>query len=253
MTAQNYDAIVVGARCAGAATAMLMARKGIKVLLVERAEPGADTVSSHNLTRGAVVQLARWGLADRLIEKGTPWVGRTTFHFGERSLPIELKSVMGAPGILGTRRPVLDMTLAEAAAKSGADVLFHTSFRDVIRDASGRVAGAILTDGAGIDMSFHAPLVIGADGIRSTVARRVGAARRREAKHGLGHIYGYFKGLRLTQNHGFFGPGVMVGSMPTNDDATIVIASSSSAPKPALARRASSRRTSVSSVPIRIS
>ena len=87
------------------------------------------------------------------------------------------------------------------------------------------MTGAILTDGAGIDVTYHAPLVIGADGIRSTVARRVGAALRREAKHGLGHIYGYFKGLRLSENHGFFGPGVMVGSMPANDDATIVIAS----------------------------
>lgn len=225
MTAQTYDAIVIGARCAGAATAMLMARQGMRVLLVERGEPGADTVSSHNLTRGAVVQLARWGIAERLLDRGTPRIERTTFHFGDRVLPIDLKPVMGASGILGPRRPVLDLALAEAAAEAGADVRYHMSFRDAIRDPSGRVAGAILTDGAGIDIAVDAKLLIGADGLRSTVARRVGAAIRKEAKHALGHIYGYFSGLPLSDNHGFFAPGLMVGSMPTNGGATVVIAS----------------------------
>lgn len=225
MIAKTYDAIVIGARCAGAATAMLMARQGLDVLLVERGEPGADTVSSHNLTRGAVSQLARWGIAERLLERGTPRIGRTTFHFGTRVLPIDLKPVGGAPGIMGTRRHVLDTALAEAAGEAGVDVRYHTSFRDVVRNEGGRVTGAVLTNGAGVDMTVNARLVVGADGIRSTVARRVGASLRKEARNALGHIYGYFEDLPLTDNHGFFAPGLMVGSMPTNDGATVVVAS----------------------------
>ncbi len=224
MNAHHYDAIVIGARCAGAATAMLMARKGMKVLLVERNEPGADTVSSHNLTRGAVAQLARWGLGERLLDLGTPRIQRTTLHFGDRVLPIDLKPVMGMPGILGPRRPVLDMALVEAASEAGAEVHFHVSFRDVVTDRHGRVIGAMLTDSEGKDVTVFAPLVVGADGIRSTLARRVGAKVRKEAKHALGHMYGYFKGLPLTENHAFFAPGVMIGSMPTNENATVVIA-----------------------------
>ena len=72
MTQYSYDAIVIGARCAGATTAMLMAKKGMNVLLVERGAYGTDALSSHNLTRGAVKQLVRWGLADRLMAQGTP-------------------------------------------------------------------------------------------------------------------------------------------------------------------------------------
>ena len=225
MTAHSYDAIVVGARCAGAATAMLMARRGMNVLLTERDTRGTDTVSSHNLTRGAVSQLARWGLADDLIAKGTPRISRSTFHFGTRVLPIDLKPVMGAPGLLGPRRPLLDTTLADAAVAAGATLLYETAFRDVIRDADGRVTGAILTDFTDTKITVSAPLVIGADGIRSRVARTTGAALLREAENALGHIYGYFADMPFTENHAFFAPGIMTGSMPTNDGATVVIAS----------------------------
>lgn len=224
MTLHNYDAIVVGARCAGATTAMLMAKKGMRVLLVERGASGTDTLSSHNLTRGAVNQLVRWGVADRLMEQGTPRINRTTFQFGDTVLPLDLRPVGNTPGLVGTRRAILDATLVAAAYDAGVDVRFHTSFRDVIRDAESRVTGAILTNDAGINMHIAAPLVVGADGIRSTVARRVGATVRKEAKHALGHIYGYYRGLPLTDSHVMFAPGACVASTPTNHDLDIVIA-----------------------------
>ena len=224
MTLHHYDAIVVGARCAGATTAMLMARKGMRVLLVERGAPGTDTLSSHNLTRGAVSQLVRWGLADRLMAQGTPHINRTTFQFGGTRLPLDLRPVGRAPGLMGTRRAILDATLVDAAYEAGVDVRFHTSFRDVIRNRHGRVTGAVLTNDVGLDMTIAAPLVVGADGIHSTVARRVGAIVRKEAKHALGHIYGYYRDLSLTDSHVMFAPGVSVASTPTNDDLDIVIA-----------------------------
>jgi menaquinone-9 beta-reductase len=75
MTVENsYDVLVVGARCAGAATAMLMARRGLRVLAIDRAAYGSDTISTHALMRGGVLQLSRWGLLPRLLEVDTPAV-----------------------------------------------------------------------------------------------------------------------------------------------------------------------------------
>ena len=61
-----YDAIIVGARCAGSPTAMLLARKGYRVLVVDRATFPSDTVSSHVVHPLGAAALARWGLIDRL-------------------------------------------------------------------------------------------------------------------------------------------------------------------------------------------
>lgn len=225
MFMNTYDAIVVGARCAGAATAMLMACKGLRVLMIERDQPGTDTLSTHNLTRGAVKQLVRWGLADSLLEQGTPPIHRTTFTFEDEVLPLDLKPVGNVPGLLGTRRFILDATLVKAAHDAGVHVCFQTSFRDVIRNQTDRVIGATLTDTSGNAFDIQSPLVVGADGIHSTVARRVGAAVRKQATHTLGHIYGYYRGLPLADNHVFFGSGVAASSTVTNGDASVVVAS----------------------------
>ncbi|MBF9033221.1 NAD(P)/FAD-dependent oxidoreductase [Rhodobacterales bacterium HKCCE2091] len=221
---RRYDAVVVGARCAGAATAMLMAREGKSVLLVDWAEPGTDTLSSHCLTRGATRQLHRWGLTGALMARGTPRVNRSTFHFGDETLPVDIRPVGDGPGMMAPRRFVLDSVLVEAAAASGATVAFHTGFRDVLRDGSGRVCGALLADGTETEIRVAAPLVIGADGLRSTVARRVGAAVRAEGRNALGHVYSYFRGLPLRDNHAFFGPDAAAYSTSTNGGAECVIA-----------------------------
>jgi 2-polyprenyl-6-methoxyphenol hydroxylase-like FAD-dependent oxidoreductase len=80
----RYDALVVGARCAGAATAMLMARCGLKVLVIDRGRYAADTTSTHALMRGGVMQLHRWGLLPRIVAAGTPAVRNTEFHLRRR-------------------------------------------------------------------------------------------------------------------------------------------------------------------------
>ena len=76
----SYDVIVVGGRVAGASTAMLLARAGARVLLLERGRYGTDTLSTHGLMRAGVLQLSRWGLLDRLAAAGTPPVRSTTFR-----------------------------------------------------------------------------------------------------------------------------------------------------------------------------
>ena len=82
----RWDVIVVGARVAGAATAMLLARAGLRVLCVDRARYGSDTLSTHALMRGGVLQLQRWGLLDAVVAAGTPPVRRTVFHYGDEAV-----------------------------------------------------------------------------------------------------------------------------------------------------------------------
>ena len=85
---RRHDVVVVGARPAGAATAMLLARAGLDVLVVDRSRYGADTLSTHALMRAGVLQLGRWGLLDRVIAAGTPPIHRTTFRYGGATIPM---------------------------------------------------------------------------------------------------------------------------------------------------------------------
>ena len=83
----EWDAIIVGARVAGASTALLLARAGLRVLVIDRARRGADTLSTHALMRGGVLQLQRWGLLDQVVASGAPPVSRVTFHYGPQTMP----------------------------------------------------------------------------------------------------------------------------------------------------------------------
>src|SRR5215510_1714215 len=96
---RTYDVAIVGARAAGAATAYLLARHGLDVLVVDRARYGADTLSTHALMRGGVLQLSRWGLLDEIIAAGTPPVRRTTFRYADDVVAINLKSSFGVDAL----------------------------------------------------------------------------------------------------------------------------------------------------------
>ena len=100
----RYDAVIVGARCAGASTAMLLARAGAKVLLVDRQTYGSDAVSTHALMRGGVLQLARWGLLSRVMAEGTPEIKRTTFHYGKESVRLDIRPEHGVGHLCAPRR-----------------------------------------------------------------------------------------------------------------------------------------------------
>ena len=111
----RYDVVVVGARAAGAATAMLLARCGVRVLAVDRGGYGTDTLSTHALMRAGVLQLARWGLLERIEAEGTPRVQRTVFHYEDEVLDILIKPRHGVPALFAPRRTVLDRILVDAA------------------------------------------------------------------------------------------------------------------------------------------
>src|SRR3954470_19143042 len=114
----TFDVVVVGARVAGAATAMLLARRGVHVALVDRSRLAADTLSTHALMRAGVLQLHRWGLLDRVRAAGTPPVRRTTFRYHDAIVPITIKPSNGVDALYAPRRTVIDPILVNAASEA---------------------------------------------------------------------------------------------------------------------------------------
>lgn len=212
----EYDALIVGARCAGAATAMLLARAGLRVLAVDRGRYGSDTLSTHALMRGGVLQLHRWGLLDRLPAEGTPAIRSTSFHYGDESVDIPIKSRDGIDCLYAPRRTVLDRMLVDAAREAGAEVVHGVRAVDLIRSAGGRVQGAVIETRDGGRREVRAGIVIGADGLRSIVARLVNAETLRAGRHATANIYGYWRGLDIDGYHWHYRPGVSAGVIPTN-------------------------------------
>ena len=145
-TDAGWDAIVVGARVAGASTALLLARAGLRVLVVDRARRGSDTLSTHALMRGGVVHLKRWGLLDGVAATGAPPVRRVTFHYGREHLPVSLKPYAGVDALYAPRRTILDALLVEAAEEAGARFRFGPVVTDLARDGAGRVVGVVVRD-----------------------------------------------------------------------------------------------------------
>jgi 2-polyprenyl-6-methoxyphenol hydroxylase-like FAD-dependent oxidoreductase len=226
-TRGRYDVIVVGARAAGAATAMLLARQGASVLVVDRSRYGADTLSTHALMRTGVIQLHRWGVLDRVIAAGTPPIRRTTIDTGSARQIIEIKPSHGIDALYAPRRTVLDPILVDAARMAGADVKFGISATDVIRDATGRVLGIEGQDRSGQRVSYFADLTIGADGIRSTIADRVNARVERAGTGAMAFTYGYWEGLETDGFEWVYQPNATAGVIPTNDGKTCVFAAGS--------------------------
>jgi flavin-dependent dehydrogenase len=221
-----YDAIVVGARAAGAATAMLLARQGQRVLVVDRGRYGADTLSTHGLMRAGVLQLHRWGLIDRVIDAGTPPIRRTTFTYGTHQVVITIKPSFGVDALYAPRRTVLDPILVDAAAEAGAELRYGVTVTDVSRDDRGRVTGILGHDEDGRPLAFDAGIVIGADGVRSTIARRVGAPIERAGTGATAVVYGYWSDLDADGYEWIYRPGSMAGIIPTNDGQACVFAGS---------------------------
>ncbi|HEX5132467.1 MAG TPA: NAD(P)/FAD-dependent oxidoreductase [Candidatus Krumholzibacteria bacterium] len=221
----SYDAVVVGARVAGASTALLLARAGLHVLVVDKGTHGSDTTSTHALMRAGVMQLHRWGVLERVTAAGTPAIRTTTFHYNDEAIEIPIKASDGIDALYAPRRTLLDAILADAAAESGAHVRYGARVTGVVRDTAGRVAAVELLDADGTPRRVDAGIVIGADGVRSATARAVGAEPLHTGNRPSAVIYGYFHGLPDDGTHWHFGNGVAAGVIPTNDGATCVFAS----------------------------
>ena len=220
----KVDVVVVGARCAGAATALLIARAGGRVLVVDRDGYGTDTPSTHALMRGAVLQLRRWGVLPAIAAAGTPPIRSTTFSYTDHDVTVAIEPKFGVSALYAPRRTVLDRVLVDAAAAAGAEIRHRCEVRDVLFDARGRATGVVVLRN-GRTERIDADLVIGADGRHSTVARRVGAATRREARHSTGVLYSYWE--KLDANELLLGLPVSTRASASSRPTTTPRASSS--------------------------
>ena len=227
----DADVVVVGARAAGASTAMLAARAGLSVLLLDRDRPDADTLSTHALMRGGVVQLARWNLLDQIVAAGTPAIRHTTFHYTGADVTLSIKPSAGVDALYAPRRTLLDPLLVDAARAAGAVVRHRIAVVGLRRDDRGRVTGVEIRDRDGRIATVHARLVVGADGRRSTIARLAAAPLTHATTHTSAFVYGYWSDLDADGYEWAYRPGAAAGFIPTNHDQTCVFASGPRVPR----------------------
>jgi flavin-dependent dehydrogenase len=217
-----YDAIIVGARCAGSPTAMLLARKGYKVLLVDRVTFPSDTISTLIIHPGGVSSLRRWGLLDRLTATGCPPIEKWVFDFG----PFALEGSSGtseSPVTYAPRRTVLDKLLVDAAAESGAEVREGFSVDEVLFDEDGRVTGIRGRQNGGREVTETARVVVGADGRHSRIARSVGAEYYNQRPELNAVYYTFFSDLPATSIEIHARDWRGMGAWPTHDGLTLVL------------------------------
>jgi 2-polyprenyl-6-methoxyphenol hydroxylase-like FAD-dependent oxidoreductase len=233
----GYDAVVVGGRVAGASTALLLARAGARVAVVERASPGRDTLSTHGLMRAGVLQLSRWGVLDRLVAAGTPAITGTLFHYADGTATrVSIRPRAGVDALYAPRRYLLDRLLLEAAAEAGAEVVCETAVTALRRDDAGRVCGVRAVGRTGRAVDLHAGITIGADGIRSTVADLVQAPVVRQGRAASAILYRYVDRLPADGYEWAYGAGAAAGLIPTNDGETCLFVSAAADRVPALRR-----------------
>jgi 2-polyprenyl-6-methoxyphenol hydroxylase-like FAD-dependent oxidoreductase len=219
---ESYDAIIVGARCAGAPTAIQLARKGYRVLVVDRATFPSDTISTHILHPWAVAALRRWGLADRLAATGCPPINTYTFDFGPFA-------IAGSPGTTDSpvaycaRRTILDKLLVDAAVAAGAEVREGFTVDEIVVD-DGVVTGIKGHAKGGETVSERAKVVVGADGRFSTVAAKVAPAQYNEKPQLLAAYYTYWSGLPMEGRfEQYIRPHRGFGAAPTHDGLTMTV------------------------------
>ena len=218
-----FDVIVVGARCAGSPTAMLLARKGYRVLAVDRASFPSDTVSTHLVHPRAVNALSRWGLLERLVATGCPPIHTYSFDFGAFT-------IAGAPGenrdavAYCPRRTILDKLLVDAAAESGAEIREGFIVEEIMIEGE-RVVGIKGRSKHGGTVTEFAEIIVGADGRHSMLSEVVHPEHYREKPPLWAGYYSYWRGMPTDGRFEvYIRDRRAFAAMPTHDDLTLVIA-----------------------------
>jgi 2-polyprenyl-6-methoxyphenol hydroxylase-like FAD-dependent oxidoreductase len=204
-----YDAIIVGARCAGSPTAMLLARKGYRVLLVDKATFPSDAISTHIIWPHGAEIMERWGLLDRLAATGCPPVAlRLIFDVGPFALTGGVTDSNGGRGGFCPRRTVLDKLLVDAAVAAGAE--------------GDRVTGIRGHSRTGGTVDERASIVIGADGVHSIVAKAVQPPEYDVRPPLTTNYYSYFSGFEANDLEEYVRDYQAVGCFPTHDGLTLI-------------------------------
>ena len=218
-----YDAIVVGARCAGAPTALLLARKGYKVLLLDRGTfPSDMPFSNHYMHQTGSARLKRWGLLDALKASNCPPILTNHFDYGAFSLtgsPVPAEG--GVTEAFAPRRIKLDPILVDAAVESGAELREGFSVQELVFE-DGRVTGIRGHQKNGATITEHARITVGADGMFSVVAKAVQAPEYKTGPALEGSWYAYFSGVPMIGWHLWLRPGRVIFAYNTNDNLSLI-------------------------------
>ena len=220
----QYDAIVVGARCAGATTAMLLARRGYRVLVVDRAKFPSDTLSTHVIHAPGVAALDRWGLLDTVLATGCPPIEHYSFDFGPFVINGTTRPAEGQTAAYAPRRTVLDEILVNAGAAAGATVEEEFNVDGLIFD-DGKVSGIRGHSRNMKEENLRLRLVIGADGRASRVAKAVQARSYEEKPRLQWPFYTYFSELPVDGFETYIRPFRGFGAAATNDGLTMLVVS----------------------------
>jgi 2-polyprenyl-6-methoxyphenol hydroxylase-like FAD-dependent oxidoreductase len=216
-----YDAIIVGARCAGSPTAMLLARKGYRVLLVDRATFPSDSMRGHFIRYAGVRCLQRWGLMERVLASNCPPVRSHSVHLGDFALTGSPPMEPGITGELAPRRRVLDTILVEAAVEAGAELYEGCTVQEVLTDGD-RITGIRARTKGGRTISATARIIVGADGLYSAVARAVRAPAYHVMPKLTCSYFSFWGGLPQRGIEVQVRGRLLLVSFPTNDDLVCV-------------------------------
>jgi flavin-dependent dehydrogenase len=215
-----YDAIIVGARCAGSPTAMLLARQGHSVLVVDRVSFPSDTFSTHFVTAAGTALLERWGAIPRLKERDVPFFDSVEVNVAGNVL--NTGDLLGKRQVCSPRRTDLDTTLRDMAIEAGAEVRMQTTVTELLRDGDGRVTGVRLRDEGGNVSEEQASIVVGADGRTGIVARTVAPPARDEHEiRGTG-LYAYFDDFEYRSEAAATIDGAFLFAFPTGPRSACV-------------------------------
>jgi flavin-dependent dehydrogenase len=217
-----YDAIIVGARCAGSPLAMLLAQKGYRVLLTDKSFFPSDTISTHHIHQPGVLRLKRWGLLEEVRASNCPPVREMSFDVGAFALNGTPPPAEGVAESFAPRRRVLDDILVRAAERAGAEVREGFTVREVASDERG-VNGIRGVTRGGTFVTERARIVIGADGKHSTVAKSVAAPVYNERPKLTCNYYSYWSGVPLKGTELYVRERRMFVADRTNDGLTLIV------------------------------
>ena len=219
-----YDAIVVGARCAGSPTAMLLARSGYRVLLVDKARFPSDTISTHIVWPHGAEIMSRWGLLDRLAATGCPPIAlNMIFDVGPFALKGGVHNTNDGRGGFCPRRTVLDKLLVDGAVEGGAELREEFTVEELIWDDD-RVAGIKGHSRKGTVVEERSRMVIGADGMHSMVAKAVRAPQYDAIPALMTFYYSYYSGFEAEDIEQYIRDYHGAACFPTNDGLTLIAA-----------------------------